>query len=400
MSELFKLLSLTFLISCLDMVNLVAQPTFNMSVGTSGTGNGEFSQPNGIAVHPFSGDIYVADRNNERVQIFSSSGIYQSQFGTSGTGNGQFASNNGCVDLAFDGSGNVWVIDRANHRVQQFNSAGVYLSQFGSSGAGNGEFSQPNGIAVHPSSGDIYVADRNNERVQIFSSSGIYQSQFGTLGTGNGQFASNNGCVDLGFASGSMVWVVDRGNHRIQQFMEASLPVEFALFDVYLEENTVHIEWQTRSEQNNHYFEVERSDNGFSWETLQRVQGAGTSLALKDYKVVDPIKQAGTYYYRLRQVDLNGRFFFSEIRLVNVQSIGKTPDIFSNPASDKVTVVSKAEDIDFVTFFDMYGNDLTAFVQIAAQAPKSLCINLETLPEGVYFLKTGSYTSKIFVRKN
>jgi DNA-binding beta-propeller fold protein YncE len=62
------------------------------------------------------------------------------------------------------------VVDTANHRVQVFNSSGVFQSAFGSSGSGNGQFSSPIGIAVG-SGGNIYVADTNNNRVQVFSQS-------------------------------------------------------------------------------------------------------------------------------------------------------------------------------------------------------------------------------------
>jgi hypothetical protein len=64
----------------------------------------------------------------------------------SSTGNGQLS---GPKDLAVDSSGNIWVADPGNTRVQEFNSSGSYLSQFGSAGTGNGQFNGLNGIAIH-----------------------------------------------------------------------------------------------------------------------------------------------------------------------------------------------------------------------------------------------------------
>src|SRR5688572_25801000 len=91
---------------------------------------------------------------------------YSSQWGGSGTGNGQF---NSPRDMAIDASGNIYVSDNANNRVQKFNSSGTYVSQFGNLGTGNGQFNLPRGIAID-GSGNIFVADQDNNRIQKFNS--------------------------------------------------------------------------------------------------------------------------------------------------------------------------------------------------------------------------------------
>ncbi len=372
---------------------------YQSQFGSNGSDNGQFNQPNGIAINPVDGNIYVADRNNERIQIFNSAGVYQSQFGSLGSGDGQFFSNNGCIDMAFDAAGNIWVVDRGNHRVQQFNSAGTYQSQFGSNGSDNGQFNQPNGIAINPVNGNIYVADRNNERVQIFNSAGVYQSQFGSLGSGDGQFFSNNGCVDLSFASGAQLWVVDRGNHRIQQFFEAALPVELVHFNAFVKENVVCIEWQTRSEQDNHYFEIERLDHTLSWKIVQRVEGFGNSSEIKNYQIIDPIIQAGIFYYRLKQVDFDGRSSYSEIKQVEVKTMATGIDVFPNPTTNQITIVSKAEIKDPLQIFDTQGNNLMPFIRIEELTSNTLNINVDALPEGLFFLKLGNAISKFRINR-
>ena len=70
--------------------------------------------------------------------------------------------------MVLDSSGNVYVADTYNNRVQVFNSSGGYQSQFGSGGTGNGQLSNPRGIALD-SSGKVYVADYGNNRVQVFA---------------------------------------------------------------------------------------------------------------------------------------------------------------------------------------------------------------------------------------
>ena len=183
------------------------------TLGTLGTGNGQFSSPRGVAVDP-SGTgqaVVVADTINNRAQVLTNALAYSSQFGSVGTGNGQFRLPHG---VAVDGAGLRYVADTNNHRVQVFTSGGSYSSQFGSYGAGNGQFISPQGVAVAPD-GSVWVADTTNHRVQKFSSGGVYQSQFGAYGSGVGQFASP---VGIACDSAGNVYVADSDNHRVQVF--------------------------------------------------------------------------------------------------------------------------------------------------------------------------------------
>jgi hypothetical protein len=192
--------------------------TYSDTVGTGGTGDGEFDDVLGLAVDA-AGNVWAADSVNERIQIFNSTLDFQDKEGTAGTGNGQFATGIGPRDLAFDGSGNLFVTDRGNNRVQKFTVSGTnptYASQFGAAGTGNGQFNAPDGIAIKTSNGRIYVTDVGNTRVQIFDASGIYVTQFGSSGTGDGEF-SNPIAVAVNQSNGD-VYVVDASNDNVQQF--------------------------------------------------------------------------------------------------------------------------------------------------------------------------------------
>ncbi|HEY8082607.1 MAG TPA: S8 family serine peptidase [Solirubrobacterales bacterium] len=183
---------------------------FSFDFGKEGTGNGEFKSPYGIA-YDSSGNIWVADAGNNRIEKFNSKGEYVSQFGKEGTSNGEFKSPKG---IAIDSTGNIWVVDTGNNRVQKFNSKGEYVSQFGKEGTGEGEFKSPIGIALD-SADRIFVVDSGNNRVQKFDSKAKYLNQFGKEGTGNGEFKSPTG---IAIDSSNFIFVVDSGNNRVQKF--------------------------------------------------------------------------------------------------------------------------------------------------------------------------------------
>lgn len=93
--------------------------TFVTKWGTNGTGNGEFSSPQGVAVDN-TGTVYVADTGNNRVQLFSSTGTFIEVTGSAGSGDGQFA---GPADVESNAAGTFfYVVDRDNFRVQKFST--------------------------------------------------------------------------------------------------------------------------------------------------------------------------------------------------------------------------------------------------------------------------------------
>ncbi|MGA9941283.1 MAG: hypothetical protein WBP88_04695, partial [Nitrososphaeraceae archaeon] len=92
-----------------------------------GSENGQFKYPSAVAIDSRSGNVYVADTENHRIQIFSPSGTYLGSWGEIGTQNGHFASPTG---LDIDNAGNVYVADTANHRIQIFSPSGTYLGSW------------------------------------------------------------------------------------------------------------------------------------------------------------------------------------------------------------------------------------------------------------------------------
>ena len=94
-------------------------------------------------------------------------------WGKVGTANGQFSTGGG--GLAVDRAGNVYVADSDNNRVQVFSAKGAFLRKWGSTGAGDGQFGRADDVAVAPD-GTIWVADDPNGRYQAFSSGGAFKA--------------------------------------------------------------------------------------------------------------------------------------------------------------------------------------------------------------------------------
>ena len=120
---------------------------------------------NKLKIPDNSGNVYIVDYGNDRVQKFSNDGTYLMQWGTKGVTNGEFQGPSG---LSIDSNDNIYVTDKNNNRVQVFTSDGQYITQFGGADAGEGQLLDPEGVGVDKESGTVYVADTGNSRIVVF----------------------------------------------------------------------------------------------------------------------------------------------------------------------------------------------------------------------------------------
>jgi streptogramin lyase len=186
--------------------------TFILKWGSYGSGDGQFDSPVGVGVAvDASGDVYVNDVGNDRIQKFDSSGAFITKWGSFGSGDGEF---NNPYGVATDSSGNVYVSDFGNNRIQKFDASGAFITKWGSAGSGDGQFANPVGIAVD-ASGNVYVSDFGNNRIQKFDGTGGFITKWGSAGSGDGQFAGPYGIAVDAF---NYVYVTEYGNDRIQKF--------------------------------------------------------------------------------------------------------------------------------------------------------------------------------------
>lgn len=168
--------------------------------------------PKGIAIHPFSKRIYVADDHNHLVKIINPDHLsLEGCIGDEGSHDGQFKNP---WDVAFDSDGNVYVADKTNHRVQVFTADGTYMRKFGKKGSENGELNQPSSICIDCDD-IVYVTEYANHRVSVFDCKGTFLTSFGTRGSDPKQFERPRGItVD----KSGIVYVCDSDNDCVKLF--------------------------------------------------------------------------------------------------------------------------------------------------------------------------------------
>lgn len=184
--------------------------TFLHKFGSSGVRCGQFNRPAGVAVDNL-GRIIVADKDNHRIQCFTFEGNFLLKFGEKGSKLGQF---NYPWDVAVNNEGHILVSDTRNHRVQLFTKDGMFLNKYGFEGSNWKNFDSPRGVAFN-NEGHMVVTDFNNHRILVIEPDFKHASFLGTEGASNGQFLRPQGvAVDQ---EGHIV-VADSKNHRIQIF--------------------------------------------------------------------------------------------------------------------------------------------------------------------------------------
>lgn len=178
--------------------------------GSEGTGDGQFKFAGSIALA--NNKVYVVDANNYNVQVFDTNGNFLFKWGSQGSADGQLQFSEG---ITADADGNIYVADENGHRISVFDGNGNFLRKWGTQGSGDGQFSYPTSITYSPMNNHLYVIDSSNYRIQEFDTLGNFITKWGSQGTGDGQFDYSE---SITIDSVGNVYVVDSTNDRIQVF--------------------------------------------------------------------------------------------------------------------------------------------------------------------------------------
>ena len=179
-----------------------------------------------------------------------------------------------------------------------------------------------------------------------------------------------------------------------------ALPVELISFSANNSNGKNILEWNTASELNNDHFEVQRFDESKNWTAIAEIPGHGTTNQEQFYSYTDgSVQTSNIVYYRLKQVDHNGKFEYSEIKRISCEQKNKTMKIFPNPARDVINL-SFVNDglIRDVKIFDMQGTCVYSY----KNASYHNTIDISSLKNGIYFLKTYSgndVSSQVFCKE-
>ncbi len=174
------------------------------------------------------------------------------------------------------------------------------------------------------------------------------------------------------------------------------LPVELIDFEVKNIDNDAILNWQTATEINNSHFDVKWSKDGISFEKIGEVAGAGTTNEVQFYDFLHESPVNGENYYRLCQVDFDGKFERTDIIIVTItQSHNFTFDIFPNPAAHYLKIESEDLIGELVQIFSVNGQLVKEFQHQSLITD----LSINDLSNGIYFVKAGEQVEKLIIQK-
>lgn len=196
--------------------------------------------------------------------------------------------------------------------------------------------------------------------------------------------AAVSGCMDPVASNYNANANIDNGSCTY------NLPVELLHLTVKKEGQFALLEWQTAIELNNSHFEIEWSTDGIRFEHIDDVEGEGVSGQMQNYEYLHMEISDGNNYYRLRQVDFDGQYAYSNIILLKTEATNTPLKVYPNPTTGLVTIETKGEATIFIT--NIYGQQVR---QVNISGKQDL--NLSYLPEGIYLVHNGTNTQRLVI---
>lgn len=166
------------------------------------------------------------------------------------------------------------------------------------------------------------------------------------------------------------------------------LPVDFISFTAKGDGCKVNLQWQTGMEQNNSHFIVERSNNGIQFNTIARVEAVGNSNTVQTYKFTDEAPVTGsTNYYRITQVDFDGKRTSSNVRSVRIQCDGSAVALraYPNPVTSQVNVQT-GKAVTQINLLNTNGQSVLKYAP-SRNTGGTFSINMHAVQSGIYLLQ-------------
>jgi hypothetical protein len=171
------------------------------------------------------------------------------------------------------------------------------------------------------------------------------------------------------------------------QFQNGTLPVKLAEFKISSNSTEVTLTWKTSTEINSSHFEIERSSDGKIWSTQGTVQAAGNVSVDHNYSFSDESPNSGTNHYRLKIVDIDGKFEYSLIKSVNFTSTALNVVAGPNPANSFLNISVNAPGNEPYRLRLINRSGQVMFDQKYAASSKRMQLSVSNYADGTYFLE-------------
>lgn len=180
----------------------------------------------------------------------------------------------------------------------------------------------------------------------------------------------------------------------------SSLPVTFSSFYATKSNNDVVLTWSTAQELNNNNFEIQRSTDGSSWNVIAVVMGMGTTNTSTQYKYTDKNSVAATVYYRIRQVDFDGNFDYSTVKVIRGSEASPVTKVYASVNNINIEFNKAVAGTIVVRVLGANGQLLAQ--QSFGQATYRITMNANSRGAGLYVVqvtdgKGWSESTKIFL---
>ncbi|MFN3916588.1 MAG: T9SS type A sorting domain-containing protein [Flavobacteriales bacterium] len=235
-------------------------------------------------------------------------------------------------------------------------------------------------IVINGPNGVLYFA--SGRKLTLPCGSSILINSGGSIQTGN--YNGNSENIQI---CNSTVWQASSGQVTGPSSFGSGLPVELIYFKAEAKGNIIKINWATASEINNERFEIEKSKNGVTWEVAEKKPGLGSSSSVVYYTLNDNNPYYGLSYYRLKQVDYDGSYSYSQIVAVEVK-ISIDFSVYPNPAKDELYIQFSNQDFS-ESELRIFSTDGKLVDSVLLTGYKTL-YNTSALPSGSYYLSVVS----------
>ncbi len=378
--------------------------------------NAQLLHPTCIALDSI-GNLYISDQSL-RIRKVNTDGIITTIAGTglSGySGDGGLAVNAEIGDpiaIIADKTGSIYFTDVDNNVIRKVDKNGIITTVAGNGVAGYAgdggsaklaTLNNPFGLAMS-NEGTLFIADTYNHAVRKIDAMGIIST---FIGDGSSGFSGDGGTaknarlnfpVALAFDNMNDLIIADYGNARIRKVTAAPLAITLTAFDATYYDNKIKINWQTATEINAAYFNVQRSKDGIGFTTIARVEATGNSNSINNYYFIDEETinlENDILYFRLQSINKNGSGNYSKTVAIKVKNT-RLITLYPNPVKDVLNakVSSSKKEMVLIQITDLQGKVVKQLRTQLYIGINSFNINIAGLAKGSYAVEIKGGTSK------